>query len=399
MNILGYSPEELKLLGAINTGTEIAGQPGLWKNIYLLFERQQKQIFGFLSETLPVADKIILSGAGTSAYIGLSLKGLYQRVTGKTTEAIPTTDLVSHPEDYFIKNTTILLISFARSGNSPESIAAVRLADQLCKKVIHLIITCDINGQLAKYQSKSEKLVFNLPKESNDKSLAMTGSYSGMLLAGILMVHYRSIGAFKAQIDTLYAYGQSIINEYAGKIKNLVNDDFKRAVFLGSGPFFGTATESQLKLQELTDGKIICKSDSFLGFRHGPKAVVDEQTLVVYIFSNSDYVQQYETDLVKDMGKGRKAALQIGICEHEMDDISLDLMISLSKSRNPISEELLSVCQVIPAQLIGFYKSIQLGYKPDSPSNSGSISRVVQGVIIYDFIKPSDLVTELDHQL
>ncbi len=397
MNILGYSLDELEKRGAIFTGTEIAGQPDLWKKIYFQFEKQQEEIKSFLSKSIDSVDKIILTGAGTSAYIGLSLKGIYQNNTGKTTEPIPTTDLVTHPEDYFGKETSILLISFARSGNSPESVAAVKLADQICKKVIHLIITCDTNGQLARYKTNSQKYVFVLPPESNDKSLAMTGSYSGMLLSGILMAHYKKTVAMKGQIETLCAFGERIIKDYAELIKQIAEKDYKRAVFLGSGPLFGTATESHLKLQELTDGKIICKNESFLGFRHGPKAVVDEHTLVVYLFSNSEYVQKYEVDLVKAMTNGKKPAFQMGICENEIKNLSLDLLITLSEKPKKLSEELLAVCQVIPGQLIGFFKSMHLGNKPDSPSESGSISRVVQGVTIYDYEIKS--IKELDNRL
>jgi tagatose-6-phosphate ketose/aldose isomerase len=387
MKILGYSPEELKMAGAIDTGNEISGQPELWKKTLSLFEKQKEEINGFLTSKIHAVDEILLTGAGTSAFIGLSLKGIYQRITGKITESISTTDLVTHPEDYLMKDKSVLLISFARSGNSPESVAAARLADILCKKVIHVIISCDKNGHLANYQSDSEKFVFILPPESNDQSLAMTGSYTSMLLAGILMVGYDTLPNIGKQIETVCTYGERILNDYAGKIKTLVMKDFSRAVFLGSGPLFGTATESGLKLQELTDGKIICKNDSFLGFRHGPKAVVDEKTLVVYLFSNSEYVRQYETDLIKSMRSGKHPMLQIGICEYKIDIPNMDLLIVLSEKPNQISEELLTVCQIIPGQLIGFYKSLHLGNKPDSPSDSGSISRVVQGVDIYDYDK------------
>jgi len=79
--------------------------------------------------------------------------------------------------------------------------------------------------------------------------------------------------------STLVKYGEKFIAYYADEIREIANKNFKRAVFLGSGPFFGTATDRILKVQEMTDGKIICKNDSFLGFRHGPKVVVDEHTL------------------------------------------------------------------------------------------------------------------------
>jgi tagatose-6-phosphate ketose/aldose isomerase len=128
---------------------------------------------------------------------------------------------------------------------------------------------------------------------------------------------------------------------------------------------YGTATESHLKLQELTDGKIICKKDSYLGFRHGPKAVVDESTLVVYIFSNDEHALKYEKDLARSMRKSSRPLLEIGIMESRLKDISLDHEFYFSEDTSTLSEDFLTVCSVIPAQILSFYKSLQIGLSPD----------------------------------
>ncbi len=111
----------------------------------------------------------------------------------------------------------------------------------------------------------------------------------------------------------------------------------------------GIARESQLKLQELTDGKIICKYDSFMGFRHGPKAVVDENTLIVYLFSNDNYVNQYEVDLVNANVSGRKNLFTIGVMEQEIKVPGMDLQIILSDNGKNIQEDFMSVVSVLPA--------------------------------------------------
>ena len=371
--------------GALYTANEIAGQPDLWLKIYRQVLKDKERISSYLSGALPEVSKIILTGAGTSAYIGLTLHGIFNRSLRVHTDAVATTDLVSHPGDYFFERETIMLVSFARSGNSPESTAVVDLADKLCKKCFHVIITCDPKGHLAKWQSDSSKLLIVLPPEANDKSLAMTGSYSGMLLCGLLITRLKDISTIGDQIDTLYKYGIRILEKYAPLIKEVASIDFKRVVFLGSGPLYGTATESNLKLQELTDGNIICKNHSYLGFRHGPKAATNEETLVVFIFSNNPFVMQYERDLVISMRKGKKPLYTIGIFESEVDGLEFDLEIKLSEAGNQLDEEMLTVCDILPAQLLGLYKSLALGLKPDSPSDSGAISRVVEDVTIYKY--------------
>src|SRR5262245_61036501 len=121
MQLLSFDKDFLDQKGAILTATEIAGQPGLWKEILKLFSHSSVNIESFLKVACKEADNIILTGAGTSAFIGLSLQGVFFRNTHIVTRAIATTDIVSHPGDYFNNSQTSLIISFARSGNSPES--------------------------------------------------------------------------------------------------------------------------------------------------------------------------------------------------------------------------------------------------------------------------------------
>lgn len=384
MKYLGLEAAALERKGAVHTAREICQQPGLWQKIFNDVTFHQSAVNGFLKHAFANAQKIILTGAGTSAFIGQSLTGILQRHTGIPTEAIATTELVSHPRNYFIEGVPVLLISFARSGNSPESVAAVSFADELCKTCYHLVITCNADGKLARHASRSTDFVFALPAEANDQSLAMTSSYTGMLLAGLLIAQLGNLDRAKTWIDVLTGYGRKIIEYYSPQIAEVAKKDFHRAVFLGSGPFLGCARESHLKLQELTDGRIICKEDSFLGFRHGPKAVIDESTLVSYIFSNDEYVSKYERDLVQSMKKGRQPLIEIGLMESRLPGIDLDHIFHLSDNGSGVPESFLCVCSVLPAQILAFYKSLELGLQPDTPSQTGAITRVVEGVNIYN---------------
>jgi tagatose-6-phosphate ketose/aldose isomerase len=377
-------PEAMLLeKGALHTAREIAGQPSLWLKTVEKFEIQSAAVFSFLKRADSESNQILLTGAGTSAYIGLSLQGIFSSRKQKISRAIPTTDILSHPQHYFQDKDIPLIISFARSGKSPESCAALELADRFCKKCFHLIITCNAQGALANYNSKNPTCVFVLPSEANDKSLAMTGSYSAMLLTGLLIAFGDDPSFCRQQIQQVVHTAKKIIAGDLDNIKKIASKNFERAVFLGSGALYGTATEAALKLQELTDGQIICKADTYLGFRHGPKAVIDENTLVVYFFSNNPYVTQYERDLLPDMKTGNSALFQLGITERHIKTDSLQAQIILTDTDTAIGEEFLPLCSIIPAQLLAFFKSLQLNLMPDAPSVSGSISRVVEGVNIY----------------
>ena len=382
---LGFDQGALKENGGYFTAKEITQQPQLWMNTWELVDKNKKALGEFLSTAYKEeALTVMLTGAGTSAFIGNALQGPFQKNTGKTTTAIATTDLISHPSHYF-SGKVILLISFARSGDSPESEAAVNLANELCEKVFHLIITCNPEGKLAGTKSSNPTFVFLLPPEGDDKSLVMTGSFTAMLLTGLLASRIEEIAALKSTVIKLAAYGEKIFRDYTDKLREVAKLDFHRAVFLGSGPLRPTANESDLKLQELTGGKVICKFDSFLGFRHGPKAVINASTLLVYLFSNNAYVHQYEQDLVRSIASGEKGLYSIAITETAEQQMEVDLVIELSANGDTVEEEFLSVCSVLPAQILGFYKCLEFGLTPDNPSETETITRVVKGVTIYPF--------------
>lgn len=382
---LGIAEMELEGLGAYHTANEIAQQPKLWRAVLAAAKENIAMLQKFISRVYSEATlEVILTGAGTSAFIGDVLEGPFQKNTGKSTKSIPTTDLVTHPELYFSHEKTILLISFARSGNSPESAQSIELAESLSKKVFHLIITCNRESELIAKMTGKEHCIFYMPPEADDKSLAMTGSFTSMLLGGILISKIYDLKAAESQVELICKYGEYIINEISCQLKKVASYNFERAVFLGSGPFGGVAREAHLKLQELTNGKVICIYDTFLGLRHGPKAVVNGKTLIFYIFSNESYVNQYELDLVKEISQGELPMYSIGIMEENLD-VELDLKIVLSRQGKLATEDFLPVVSVLPAQLLGFYKSLHLGLQPDSPSTNGMIHRVVQDVNIYPF--------------
>ena len=367
------------------TEKEINQQPALWLKVYGLVISHKKSLTKFLAKTRQQSDcEIIFTGAGSSFFVGEMVAGYFQKNTGLSSKAISTTEIVTHPHLYINPEKQTLLVSFARSGNSPESVAAIKNSDNLSNKIQHLIITCNNQGDLANLVSPNEKYVLTLPEETNDKGLAMTSSVSSMALVALLISRLDEIEIMQDQINIASTYAKHIISTYSSPIRQLAELDFKRAVFLGSGPFLGVAREAHLKLQEMTDGKVICKFDSFLGFRHGPKVVLDETTLMVYFYSNDEYVLKYETDLVHSVVKDHKLLAVMGISEKKIQGTDFDLEINMSDSTNQLDEEFLTLCSLIPAQLLGLYKSLNIGLNPDQPSN-GAIHRVVQGVNIYDF--------------
>ena len=367
------------------TFKEINAQPRLWLETFSIIKSEAKALQQFLGKALRHEDlKIILAGAGTSAYIGEVLSKSFQRNTGRMSEAIATTDLIVQAEDFLNKQQPTLLVSFARSGQSPESYAAVELAENYCDTIYHVIIACNPEGKLVKDTRLKQSYVLLMPKEAHDKALAMTGSFTTMLLAGLLISDLDNLDKNKQYVDNLVGYGKKILSNYSKRIHEVAQLNFDRIVFLGSGILKSIARESQLKVQELTDGQVIGKYDSFLGLRHGPKVVIKNSTVVVYIFSNDDFINKYEYDLVRSINSQEEKLYEIGIAENIKckKEINLNLSIEVGDS-GTIPEEYFAVCAVLPGQLLGLYKSINLGLSPDTPSRNNAINRVVEGVNIY----------------
>ncbi len=369
-----------------HTYHEINWQPKLWLDVYRTIASQREELNNFL---LPLISnkqlKIILTGAGSSAFIGKTIQHAFYQNFGIDSTAISTTSLVTHFENYVSADRPLLLISFARSGNSPESNAVVDLAEKFCSEVYHIAITCNPLGSLAeKVNDLGNGLTLILPPEAEDKALAMTGSFTGMLLAAALTAKMDSFEGLENDVKQISVTGQSLLDDHHGDFKELAEYDFNRIVFLGSGPLLGISRESHLKVQELTNGEVIGKHDSFLGFRHGPKVVVNKKTVLVYLFSPDEYVFRYEKDLAREILSENTHMYTIGIfASEEMSrQVDCDLKVELNYNGNPDPDVGL-LPYVIPAQLIGLYKSIDLGLNPDSPSDNGTISRVVKGVHIY----------------
>ena len=367
----------------LHTYREIRQQPRVWREAYAGILARKDEIKAFLDRFRAEGYEMVLTGAGTSAYIGDALEPALFDTRFRGARALATTDILTSPEFYFNESSRVLLVSFARSGNSPESVGAVRMVEKTAGKVAHIFITCNPEGELAKMKG-DHILTLLLPPETNDVSLAMTSSYSTMLLVCSMIAHIDTIEEQGKWIDAISEAVAAAMDRYEPAIKEIASRKFTRAVFLGSGPLKGVAEESRLKLQELTDGAIMCAYDSFLGFRHGPKAIVKSDSLMVYLFSPKEAVQRYERDLIRQVTANNNVTASVVVCLQKPDIApeNYDLCVELGFSED-VPASYGCVAYVFVAQLLGYYKSLDCGLCPDSPSVSGNISRVVEGVTLY----------------
>lgn len=330
--------------------------------------------------------RVILSGAGTSAFVGESVVRYLNRVNKNRNihfEAIATTDIVSSPEDYLDSDQPTLLVSFARSGNSPESLATVTVAEKIVKYFHQVTITCSKDGKLAQKSKNSENnLLILQPEKSNDKGFAMTGSYTCMVLTTLLLFDTRKIDQKKKWVEEIIRLGEEVLQRQTS-IQSIVDNKYDRVIYLGSSDFIGLARESQLKILELTAGKIATQYETPLGFRHGPKSFVNDSTLVI-LFARADYYsQQYDTDIVNEVYHDGIATKILSVARGKLSHDAEQFILS----RNiDVPDAYLILPYVMISQIISLMTSLKVGNKPDIPSPSATVNRVVKGVIIHDYI-------------
>ena len=384
MTELGRDEAELQALGALWTAREIAQQPAMLRKTQAMLLADKVALGGFLRPLLDsAATRVILSGAGTSAFIGECLAPHFAASLPCRLEAVATTDLVAAPHLYFERDAPTLLVSFGRSGDSPESVAALELADQFVTNVQHLVITCNRQGALARKAAASGRgKVILLPEATLDQSFAMTSSFSCMLVAAQSALS--GIDSLSARVDRIASAVETVIATQSQTMKSFAARSYERVVYLGSHVFKGLAREAALKLLELTDGGAIAIHDTPLGFRHGPKTIVNARTLVVIFLSNHPYTRRYDLDLLEEIRRDGKAGGLLAIAGRDAG-----IPAGVERILVPAMADARDVDLLIPyiaaPQIFAFEQAVMRGLSPDKPNTAGTVNRVVQGVRIHPF--------------
>jgi len=387
--LVDLSTSERESLGLVHTLREILQQPQTWRQTYQKLVRSSSAIEEFLASVGPATDRskpfnVLLVGAGTSDYIGKSVSALLQKEWRCNVQAVPSTDLLTNMEDHVLTDSEYLWISFSRSGDSSEGVAVLEQALARYPHIRHFIVTCNQNGKMARLGERPEVFSFVLDDEVNDRGLAMTSSFSNMVIVAQALAHYRTLASYGLIVEHLARSGSTVLPAAMSLCERLVDEKFSRVCFLGTGPQKGAAIESGLKVMELTGGRVVGLTESFLGLRHGPLSAVDRDTLVVAFLSADHRRRAFELDLLQE------------ICDKKLTEKCLVVTPSgpingLDSFKNRLNLQLpeevtdlyLPPLFVLVGQLLGLFASLREGLRPDEPSPHGAISRVVSQVTIH----------------
>lgn len=389
--LFGIDKEKLKSTNSYNTAKEILQQPRLWEETLEIFEKSESGLKKFLNE-IGFDEKftVIFTGAGTSEYVGNILEPFLRKDSDIDFRSTGTTEILNNPLNYLKRGRKTLIVSFARSGDSPESAAVIDISEKVVDEVYHLFITCNKDGALAKRSEGNGRIFLLLmPEESNDKGFAMINSFSCMLLSGILTFSKNSDKIAESMRKVIEAAKHELDRKYE-EIRELAEHPHKRIVILGSGILRGLAEELSLKIMELSAGKVVAVSNSPLGFRHGPKAIVNEETIVFQLVNQNSYAQKYDEGLLEEMYEDRVADTLAAYCIGENEAIEKYSHRQFFPEKRDVAgvedRELASLfIYLIYGQMYAFFKSQYLGNETDNPFPTGEVNRVVKKFRIHEF--------------
>jgi tagatose-6-phosphate ketose/aldose isomerase len=378
--------------GYRHTLTEIVQQPGTWiETAGMLTQAIEERRLRAALEPLPNA--IVLTGSGSSLYVGECLATGLQTRLNLPVQAIAAGTLLTHWRGTLPPGQG-LLVSFARSGNSPESCAVIDTLLAEAPQYRHLIITCNARGRLAtRYGDEVRVTSLILDDRTNDRSLVMTSSFTNLVLAGRALAWLEQRHEYRERTARLAAIARHVLEHDVDALAEIARRDFTAVIYLGSGGRFGSAREAALKMLEMSAGRVKTMAETYLGLRHGPMSAVDASTLVVGFLSSEPAVRAYECDVLRELARKGLGAAKVLVGENIVPnkigtDNSVanlladgDLVVE-APGLSALGDEEAPPIDVLVGQLLAFFNCLHLDFKPDAPSQ-GVLTRVVEDFRIY----------------
>jgi len=337
----------------MHTLNEIRAQPECWPEAF-----DKVGIAGArIGKIWKAADELIFAGCGSGFNIANAVAPYAQKASGKTCRAVHASDLVVNPECFFNGKRKTLAVVISRSGQTTESVMALRMAKKHGADTVALV--CFGDSAMAK--------IADIPlvlEAAQEKSVTTTRSLTAMVLTGYYLAEFLSgKGERCRQLEKLPDLARKRMKSFE-ELGRKISDDsvIKKYAFLGTGPYYGLAREAQLKIKEM----VLLPSDSYisLDYQHGPMSNVDKNMLVTILTSNAG--RKYDAALVGNMKKlGGKVLV---LCDKAGRGLAgkADYLLEL---KTGLSDGIRDVLYMPVLQFMAYYKSMAVGCDPDNPRN------------------------------
>lgn len=379
--LLGRPEVERLSAGYEHTLREIGQQPSTWLDT-------AERASSTLDELAGLAEgvQVVLTGSGSSQFAGNCLAPALQRSLGATVRVIPSGQLIVDRRGVVPAAKRCLVVSLARSGDSPESCAivdAMLASEPECR---HLVITCNEHGLLARrYRHLDRVRCLLLDQHTCDQSLVMTSSFTNMVIAGLCLGRAGDAAGYRQTVSSLSELAQAQMLRYTQTLADVSTRPFHSVLFLGDGCRYGAAMESALKMLEITSGRIATRAETFLGLRHGPMCAIHPDTMVVGFLSSDPLARAYQLDLLAELRDKRLGLCRVVVGEMVPPGVPGCGDLVINRLPMPgVDDSSAAVLDAIVGQLLAFFRALHEGIPPDSPSRDGVINRVVSGFRIHE---------------
>ena len=308
------------------------------------------------------APEWIFIGCGSSYYLALSAAAAWTAITGTRARAVPASEMLFFRDLVLSGVGEFIPVLISRSGMTSE---VVRVAQVFNEQHLPMVAISCATGQKLEGMA-TVPLV--LP-DADEQSTVMTRSFTSMLLG--LQCAAASLAGKSDLLERLTALpvvAEKILHDLPAQVRRLLSQQrFSNYVFLGQGPHYGVACESALKVMEMSRSS--AQGFHTLEFRHGPKATVDNETLITFLLSEANY--DAEVEVLEEMKALGATTLVVATRIDDRMRESTDLVIEIDRG---LPEQACLPIFVFAGQLLGFYTALQNGLDPDRPAN---LSRVV----------------------
>lgn len=389
MRILGIDEEELRRLNGYNTSREMVNQLNLWASGVEIIKENQDKISTFLDDVYSGNEEltIYLVGAGSSAKAASIVERYIRKVSGKRVISIPSTELITHPDDIIINDKPALLVSFGSSGNTIEGLASVEIFKERCSKLYQILIICSEQGEIVrKYSEDEDTLYIPIPRGTVGKSFAATGEFTLLLQYALMIFDINNLNYYIELFNNVIENAKNFLSKDIYKVHAVSNRNYDVIVSLATGSLINLASEMSLKVGELSGGLLPSQFHSVMEFRHGPKLIMNSNALVCFFFSYDSNAIRYEIDMLKECYKDKRNStiVSVSVDYNEEIDSNSDYYFCFDNGKfKYLDDSHIVFLYALVLQSIAILKSINIGIAPDEPDKTGIVNKVAKGVKIY----------------
>ncbi len=309
------------------------------------------------------AQRIVITACGTSYHAGVVAKYAFEQFA-----RIPVVVDIASEFRYRnpILNKNDIFIVISQSGETADTLAAMRLAKEAGAKVI--AITNCVGSTISR-----EADVVLYTWAGPEIAVASTKAYTTQLMSLYLIALKLSKAkkslkgdeykALLKELETIPSKAQQIVDNVTA-IQKFASLNFNKSKIFYIGRLYDNASslESALKLKEVS--YMHCEAFAAGELKHGPIALVDKDTLLVAIATQPDMYEKLASNIKEVTTRGASAMVITNNTTGVFKDCT-ENVITIPDCNCAFA----AMLSIIPAQLFAYYCAIQKGNNPDMPRN------------------------------